>query len=96
MKKEKIFGMITLAVLIGLLGISCKKKEVIKKPNIVYILADELGYGKDSSPLGLVLEKNFEYCIDLPDAQLSIPWLVYAPGAFFSFSRVWRQQSPRI
>ena len=45
MKKENIFGMITLTVLIGVLGISCNKKEVIKNPNIVYILADDLGYG---------------------------------------------------
>ena len=45
MKKEKIVGMIALTVLVGLMGISCKKKEVIKKPNIVYILADDLGYG---------------------------------------------------
>jgi len=45
MKKETIFGLITLTVLVGVLGISCKKNEDIKNPNIVYILADDLGYG---------------------------------------------------
>ena len=37
--------MIALTILVGVMGMSCKKKEVIKKPNIVYILADDLGYG---------------------------------------------------
>ena len=45
MKKEKIPGMITLIILIGVMGVSCKKNEVIKNPNIVYILADDMGYG---------------------------------------------------
>lgn len=54
-----------------------------------------LGYGKDSSPFGMVLEKNFEFFIDLKSQGISLPWSIYAPGSFFSFSRNLSRTSQR-
>lgn len=46
-----------------------------------------LGYGKGSLPLGMILDKNFEFFIDLKDKGISIPWSVHSPGKFISFAR---------
>ena len=47
-----------------------------------------LGYGKDSSPLGMVLDKQFEYYIDLKEQGITLPNAIYSPGAFFPLSRI--------
>lgn len=51
-----------------------------------------LGYGKNSLPLGLVLDKQMEYCLDLKDQKLTLPMKVYKPGEFFSLNGTLRQQ----
>jgi hypothetical protein len=55
-----------------------------------------LGYGMNSAPLGMVLEKELEYFIDLKNEDISIPWLVYSSGMFFPFSRVLSKKGDRI
>ncbi len=55
-----------------------------------------LGYGKDSLPFGMVLEKELEYFIDLKSERISLPWLTYSPGSFFPFARVLSKMSNRV
>lgn len=54
-----------------------------------------LGYGKDSFPLGMVLEKEMEYFIDLKENEITIPWLILSAGMFFPFSRVLTKRNSR-
>lgn len=56
-------------------------------PNVPKDVLKHLGYGKTSSPLGMVLEKELEYFIDLKAERISIPWAIHSPGSFFSFGR---------
>lgn len=53
------------------------------EPDIPKKLMDELGYGADSLPMGIILDKKFEWYIDLPNEKTSIPWVIYTPGMFF-------------
>ncbi len=55
-----------------------------------------LGYGKGSLPLGMILDKNFEFFIDLKDKGISIPWSVHSPGKFISFARNLSNKSRHI
>lgn len=55
-----------------------------------------LGYGKDSAPIGMLLDKNMELFIDMKDEGITIPWLLYSPGSFFPFSRLLSKKSDRI
>src|SRR5579872_4877608 len=55
-----------------------------------------LGYGKDSLPFGMVLEKELEYFIDLKHEGITIPWAIYSPGTFFPFSRILSKKHNRI
>jgi hypothetical protein len=54
-----------------------------------------LGYGKNDSPLGMLLDKNLEMFLDLKDVGITIPWSIYTPGAFFPFARILSKKSPR-
>ena len=47
-----------------------------------------LGYGADSLPLGMVLEKQFEYYVNIPDQRISIPWRISHPGMIFPLARI--------
>lgn len=49
-------------------------------------LVDQLGYGLGGSPMGMVLEKQLEYFIDLKHKSITIPWLIYSPGQLFPLS----------
>ena len=55
-----------------------------------------LGYGNDGSPFGMVLDKNIELFIDLKEDGIIIPWVIYSPGAFFSYARNLSQKNDRI
>jgi hypothetical protein len=61
-------------------------KEVIK----------HLGYGKNSIPFGIVLDKTMEYFIDFKDEPISIPWLLYSPGTFFPITRILSSESKYV
>lgn len=54
-----------------------------------------LGYSKNSAPLALLLEKNFELFIDLKEQGITIPRVVYSPGALFPLSRILSRHSER-
>lgn len=54
-----------------------------------------LGYSKGSSPMGMVLEKNLEYFIDLKNENISIPWLIFSPGSFFPFATILSKKTNR-
>src|SRR3990167_7128979 len=47
-----------------------------------------LSYGKDSLPMGMVLEKNIEWFIDLKNENICIPWVIYFPGTIFPFAKI--------
>ncbi|VVC75193.1 hypothetical protein AQUSIP_04800 [Aquicella siphonis] len=59
-------------------------------------IVKHLGYGMGGSPMGMVLEKQLEYFIDLRHKKITIPWLVYSPGHFFPFSTLLGCESDRI
>ena len=47
-----------------------------------------LGYGKTTSPLGMVLDKQFEWFVDLPKKNITLPILIQKPGDFFSYGKL--------
>lgn len=65
-------------------------------PNVPKEVLLNLGYGNTSSPLGMLLEKTLEYFIDLKNLQITIPWQIFSPGAFFPLSRFMQNKSNRI
>ena len=56
--------------------------------NVDKVISKHLGYGQNSLPMSMVLEKEIEYFIDLPNEGLTIPWLVYKPGRIFPYSTI--------
>lgn len=55
-----------------------------------------LGYGANSSPFGMVLEKILESFVDLPKDKITIPWSIYTPGKFFPFNRILSYKKPHV
>ena len=68
----------------------------LSDPDAPKEIQKDLGYGKDHSPFGMVLEKNLELFIDLKGKGITIPYLFYPPGSFFPYARVLNRQQPRI
>jgi len=56
-------------------------------PNAPKDVVKHLGYGMHDSPLGMILDKSFEFYIDLKNDGITIPRKIYKPGDFFSFLR---------
>lgn len=54
-----------------------------------------LGYGTNAAPLTLLLEKNFEFFVDLPEKKLTIPVQVYKPGSLFPLATILRINKAR-
>jgi hypothetical protein len=65
----------------------------LSSANIPKDVSTHLGYGNNSSPLGMLLENTLEYFIDLPILNLTIPWKILSPGAFFPLGRIFQNQS---
>jgi hypothetical protein len=61
--------------------------ERLSSPEISSDIIKHLGYGMHDSPMGMVLEKNFELYIDFPREKLTLPHVVYTPGSILSFSK---------
>jgi|SaaInlStandDraft_6_1057023.scaffolds.fasta_scaffold04518_2 hypothetical protein len=58
-------------------------------------MRDELGYGFASSPAGIILEKNFEYFIDLPALSISLPRIIRKPGSIFPLTAMFNNKNKR-
>lgn len=65
-------------------------------PNVPKDIQKHLGYGQYHSPFAMVLEKEFEFFIDLKDENLIVPWAMYTPGTFFSYARNLSNKNNRI
>lgn len=55
-----------------------------------------LGYSKNNTPFGMVLDKQIECYIDLKNKKRIIPWCIYTPGKMFPFTRILSQRDARI
>jgi len=62
-------------------------------------LITDLGYGRNSLPMGMLLERTLEWFIDLKADNMknsrTIPWVMYRPGTFFPVLRVLRKKDQR-
>lgn len=56
-------------------------------------IMNDLGYGKDGLPLGMLLDKQMEYFFDLKNQNLTIPTKIYTPGMFFALNDVLSKRS---
>ena len=65
----------------------------LSSPEAPEDIQKNLGYGKDSAPLGMVLEKSIEFFVDLPKKQLTLPVRIIRPGEFSNFTRILSLQS---
>jgi hypothetical protein len=74
---------------------TAKGVKRLTAPDIDTEMMQHLGYGKDSLPMGMVLEKELEYFIELKEEGITIPWLIYKPGSFFPFTTILGQKSKR-
>jgi len=70
--------------------------DLLSNPNLSKDIIKHLGYGMDSAPLGMVLEKQLEFFVDLRNEGITIPLLIYSAGMFFPFSRVLSRKNARI
>lgn len=68
----------------------------LSDPNTPKEVLKHLSYSKGCAPLGMILDKNFEYFIELVDKGISIPWSIHSPGKFISFARNLSNQSKYI
>ena len=67
----------------------------LSNPNAPKDVIKNLGYGQNSAPLSMLLEKSLEYYIDLKKLNISIPWQIYSPGSFFPLARFLKNKSNR-
>lgn len=67
----------------------------LSDPNAPKEVIKHLGYGKNSAPLAMLLDKNLELFIDLKDEEITIPRVIYTPGSFFPFARILSRKSSR-
>lgn len=72
---------------------SDKKIYRLSSPELPKTLINELGYGMYSAPLGMVLEKNLEYYIDIPKLNLTLPRYIKKPGDIFPLSLVFKSNN---
>ena len=70
--------------------IPCGNREFyrLSSPDAPEDIQKNLGYGRDSAQLGMVLENSIEFFVDLPEKQLTIPVRIVNAGEFYNFSRI--------
>lgn len=67
----------------------------LSDPTAPQDIIKHLGYGKDSAPLAMLLDKNLELFIDLKEEKITIPRALYAPGSLFPLARMLSRKSKR-
>lgn len=65
-------------------GRLCRLSDVYFSDDVM----KDLEYGKNSLPLGMVLDKQMEYFFDLKTQKLTIPIKMYTPGMFFALNGI--------
>lgn len=55
-----------------------------------------LGYGMDSAPLGMILDKEMEFFMDLKSLGITKPERIYTPGTFFATARILSKKQRRV
>jgi hypothetical protein len=65
-------------------------------PNVPKEMINDLEYGNDSSPFGMLLEKKLEYFINLKELGITVPWQILSPGSFFPLSNALQNKSKKI
>jgi hypothetical protein len=65
----------------------------LSDPNAPKDIKKNLGYGKNSAPLAMLLEKNLELFIDLKEDKITIPRIIYKPGSIFPLARLLNRNS---
>ena len=56
--------------------------------NLPKDIQQHLGYAKASSPMAMILDKQVEWFVDLPQKHMTLPTMIQKPGDFFSYTRV--------
>lgn len=59
-------------------------------------LIEQLGYGSNSLPMVMLLEKELEYFVHLEEQSLTIPAAIYKPGAILPLARLLRNKNSRF
>lgn len=54
----------------------------LSDPNIDKTILNDLGYGMNSSPVGIILDKSIEYFVEVNDQ--AFPYLISGPGTIFN------------
>ncbi len=68
----------------------------LKKGETSQALLDDFEYCITGSvPFGLLLEKKMELFIDLPQLNLTMPYIIYKPGDFFPVSQILNSNSKK-
>jgi hypothetical protein len=60
----------------------------LNSPDAPKDIIKHLGYGKDSSPLGMIIDKTVEFFVDAKDRNVTIPKKIIGAGEFLNFSRI--------
>lgn len=60
----------------------------LNDPKVPDHILQDLGYGKNNSPIGMVLNKKIELFIDLPEKKAILPFMLQSPGDFFSYNHI--------
>ena len=68
----------------------------LSNPDLPKDVKADLGYGVNSAPLGMVLDKQLEFFMDLKPLGITIPHQVYSPGSMFAISRILNTKKSRV
>ncbi len=64
--------------------------------NVPNDLTKNLGYSRNDTPLGMILDKQIECFVDLPNKKVTIPSFIYTPGKIFPFTQMLNKKNKRV